>query len=56
MSAGSMREESRGAHCREDFTTQDDDNWLVNIVLKKNGENLNKRTEKVGLSLLSPES
>lgn len=27
------REESRGAHYREDFPFQDDDNWLVNICV-----------------------
>lgn len=30
------REESRGAHYREDFPVRDDRNWKVNIVLKRN--------------------
>jgi fumarate reductase flavoprotein subunit len=29
------REESRGAHYREDFPATDNENWLVNIYIKK---------------------
>ena len=29
------REESRGAHYREDFPATDNENWLVNIYMKK---------------------
>jgi fumarate reductase flavoprotein subunit len=32
------REESRGGHYREDFPTTDNDNWLINICLKKKGD------------------
>ncbi|MGD8229185.1 MAG: FAD-binding protein [Desulfobacteraceae bacterium] len=32
------REESRGAHYREDFTGTDNKNWLVNIHLRRTGE------------------
>ena len=56
LSAGLTRQESRGAHYREDFPARDDDKWLVNIVFKKHGEDLNKRNEKVNLSHFSPES
>lgn len=56
LSAGYTREESRGAHFREDFPISKDDKWLVNIVLRKKGVDLIKSTEKVRLSHLSPES
>jgi succinate dehydrogenase / fumarate reductase flavoprotein subunit len=29
-----MRKESRGAHTRSDFPKKDDQNWLVNIIVK----------------------
>jgi len=32
------REESRGAHYRDDFPETDNDNWLVNVFLKKEDE------------------
>jgi len=56
LSAALIREESRGAHFREDFPYQNDDDWLVNIVFRKNGEGLSERTEKVRLNRLTPES
>jgi len=56
LNGGLAREESRGAHCREDFPDRDDDKWLVNIVFRKNGEDLSKRYEKVKLSHIGLES
>lgn len=35
-----MREESRGAHLRLDYPEKDDDKWLKNITLRKNGGNV----------------
>jgi len=35
--AALMREESRGGHYREDFPKKDDNNWLKNISVKKEG-------------------
>ena len=32
-----IREESRGAHYREDFPKPDDSNWLKNIYFSRNG-------------------
>ncbi len=32
------REESRGAHYREDFTERDDENWLKHTLVRKTGE------------------
>ena len=34
------REESRGAHFREDFPKLDDDKWLVNIACVNNGNGM----------------
>lgn len=49
-----MREESRGAHYREDFTTTDDPNWLKNIYLARNGTGLKSWSEPVKLTRLAP--
>jgi succinate dehydrogenase/fumarate reductase flavoprotein subunit len=41
--AAYMREESRGAHFRIDFSKKDNRRWLQNMVIKKkNGETLNR--------------
>jgi succinate dehydrogenase/fumarate reductase flavoprotein subunit len=49
-----LREESRGAHYREDFTNSDNANWLKNIYLARNGTGLKSWTEPVKLSQLTP--
>jgi succinate dehydrogenase/fumarate reductase flavoprotein subunit len=49
-----LREESRGAHYREDFTTSDDPNWLKNIYLARNGTGLKSWSEPVKLTRLAP--
>jgi succinate dehydrogenase/fumarate reductase flavoprotein subunit len=33
-----MRQESRGAHYREDFRELDDDKWKINIYCRKEGK------------------
>jgi succinate dehydrogenase / fumarate reductase flavoprotein subunit/fumarate reductase flavoprotein subunit len=48
-----LREESRRAHYREDFTKTDDANWLRNIYLARNGTGLKSWTEPVKLSRLA---
>jgi succinate dehydrogenase/fumarate reductase flavoprotein subunit len=41
-----VREESRGAHFREDFPGEDDLNWLGTVFVRKEVEVLNTRFEK----------
>ncbi len=50
------REESRGAHYREDFTGTDNKNWLVNIYLARKGErDMELTTKPVNLTRLKME-
>jgi succinate dehydrogenase/fumarate reductase flavoprotein subunit len=35
--AALKRTESRGAHYREEYSAEDNDNWLKNIVIRKEG-------------------
>jgi len=42
--AALMRRESRGSHFREDYPQQDDDNWLVNILFRREGGELKQET------------
>ena len=45
--ASLMREESRGAMFRRDFNDTDGVNWLKNIIVYQEGEQMNFRTEPV---------
>jgi succinate dehydrogenase/fumarate reductase flavoprotein subunit len=49
-----MREDSRGAHYREDFPNTDHANWLKNIYVTCNGAGSKLWTEPVKLSKLKP--
>lgn len=50
------REESRGAHYREDFVETDNKNWLVNIRLRRKGERgIELTTKPVSLTRLKME-
>jgi succinate dehydrogenase / fumarate reductase flavoprotein subunit/fumarate reductase flavoprotein subunit len=49
-----MREDSRGAHYREDFPNTDQANWLKNIYVARNGEGPKLWTEPVKLAKLKP--
>jgi succinate dehydrogenase/fumarate reductase flavoprotein subunit len=48
-----MREDSRGAHYREDFPETDNPKWLKNIYLSRNGAGAKSWTEPVKLSRLA---
>ena len=41
--AANFREESRGAHSREDFPDRDDDNWLCHSIYSPTTEIMSKR-------------
>ena len=49
-----MREDSRGAHYREDFPNTDNQHWLKNIYASRNGEGPKLWTEPVKLTRLKP--
>lgn len=49
-----LREDSRGAHYREDFPKTDNENWLKNICLARDGAGLKHWTEPVKLTKLQP--
>jgi fumarate reductase (CoM/CoB) subunit A len=56
MVAGSalMREESRKSHFRSDFPERDNVNWLKNIVIEKQGEDMVFKTEEPILTTMRP--
>jgi succinate dehydrogenase/fumarate reductase flavoprotein subunit len=49
-----MREDSRGAHYRQDFSETDNANWLKNIYVSRDGESLKMWTVPVKLDRLKP--
>jgi succinate dehydrogenase / fumarate reductase flavoprotein subunit/fumarate reductase flavoprotein subunit len=50
------REDSRGAHYRTDFPATDNDNWLKNIYLQRDGDGIQQWTEDVKLTRLTPQA
>ncbi|HZV36433.1 MAG TPA: FAD-binding protein [Verrucomicrobiae bacterium] len=49
-----QREDSRGAHYREDFPEANNDNWLKNVYIARNGDGAKLWTEPVKLTRLQP--
>jgi succinate dehydrogenase / fumarate reductase flavoprotein subunit/fumarate reductase flavoprotein subunit len=49
-----LREESRGAHYRDDFEKTDNANWLKNIYLTRDGDGVKHWSEPVKLTKLQP--
>jgi len=49
-----LRQDSRGAHYREDFPETDNVNWLKNVSMVRNGDALKLWTEPVQLTRLRP--
>jgi succinate dehydrogenase/fumarate reductase flavoprotein subunit len=45
--AALLRKESRGSHYRTDFTQRNDEEWLRNVVIRRNKDgDVDMRTEK----------
>lgn len=49
-----LREESRGAHYRKDFSKTDNKNWLANIYIAREGKSMKLWTEPVVITKLKP--
>lgn len=54
--AALQRTESRGSHFRSDFPKEDNQNWIKNIVLRKNNSAPRLMTEPVRLNLVKMKS
>ncbi len=54
--ASLLREETRGSHAREDFPETDNVNWLKNILIHKEGDEMRFTPRDAVLSRLRPES
>ncbi len=49
-----VREESRGAHYREDFESRDDVNWLAHSMISRDGAGFNVQKKPVKITIFEP--
>ncbi len=52
--AALLRTETRGSHYRSDYSLEDNDNWLKNIVIRKQSGEMNMNSYPVELPYVSP--
>jgi succinate dehydrogenase/fumarate reductase flavoprotein subunit len=52
--AALLRTESRGSHYRTDYSGEDNETWLKNIVIRKDGARMELECVPVSLELVSP--
>jgi succinate dehydrogenase/fumarate reductase flavoprotein subunit len=49
-----LRTESRGSHCRSDYPLEDNGNWLKNIVIRKENDEMIIDMHPVQLEYVAP--
>lgn len=49
-----LRTETRGSHCRSDYPLEDNANWLKNIVVRKENDEMMLEVQPVQLEYVSP--
>jgi succinate dehydrogenase/fumarate reductase flavoprotein subunit len=49
-----LRTETRGSHCRSDYQQEDNANWLKNIILRKENNEIMVDMHPVQLEYISP--